>query len=76
VILDKSDLPPVLDIEVIGNPGAAKLRQNIRIWLNVVEKHYGMKPIIYSYIDFYEKYIYGTVIQINQNCPIARMNNE
>jgi lysozyme len=58
VILDKGDLPPVLDIEVIGNPGAAKLRENIKIWLNTVEKHYGMKPIIYSYIDFYEKYIY------------------
>ncbi|MDR1130436.1 MAG: glycoside hydrolase family 25 protein [Prevotellaceae bacterium] len=57
VKLDRGDLPPVLDIEVLGNPGAAKLRENIKIWLNMVEKHYGMRPIIYSYIDFYEKYI-------------------
>ncbi|MDR2287146.1 MAG: glycoside hydrolase family 25 protein [Prevotellaceae bacterium] len=58
VKLVKGDLPPVLDIEKLGNPGAAKLRENIKIWLNEVEKHYGMKPIIYSYIDFYEKYLF------------------
>ncbi|MDR1887451.1 MAG: glycoside hydrolase family 25 protein [Prevotellaceae bacterium] len=57
VELSKGDLPPVLDIEITGGVGAAKLRENIKIWLNAVEKHYGMKPIIYSYIDFYEKYI-------------------
>jgi lysozyme len=57
VELVKGDLPPVLDIEKLGNSGAAKLRENIKIWLNEVEKHYGVKPIIYSYIDFYEKYL-------------------
>jgi lysozyme len=57
VELVDGDLPPVLDIEKLGNPGAAKLRENVKIWLNEVEKHYGMKPIIYSYIDFYEKYL-------------------
>lgn len=57
VKLDKDDLPPVLDIEVLGKQGAAKLRENMKIWLNAIEKHYGMKPIIYSYIDFYEKYL-------------------
>ncbi|MDR2026386.1 MAG: glycoside hydrolase family 25 protein [Prevotellaceae bacterium] len=57
VELSKGDLPPVLDIEKLGSPGATKLRENVKIWLNTVEKHYGMKPIIYSYIDFYEKYL-------------------
>jgi lysozyme len=57
VMLVKGDLPPVLDVEKLGNQGAAKLRENIKIWLNEVEKHYGMKPIIYSYIDFYKKYL-------------------
>jgi lysozyme len=58
VKLVKGDLPPVLDIEKSGNSGATKLRENIKIWLNEVEKHYGMKPIIYSNIDFYEKYLF------------------
>jgi lysozyme len=57
VKLVKGDLPPVLDIEKLGSPGAAKLRENVKIWLNEVEKHYEMTPIIYSSIDFYEKYI-------------------
>jgi lysozyme len=57
VELVKGDLPPVLDVEKVGAPGATKLRENIKIWLNEVEKHYGMTPIIYSYIDFYEKYL-------------------
>jgi lysozyme len=57
VELLKGDLPPVLDIEKVGAPGAAKLRENIKIWLDEIEKHYRMTPIIYSYIDFYEKYI-------------------
>jgi lysozyme len=57
VELVKGDLPPVLDIEKLGRPGATKLRENVKIWLNEVEKHYGMTPIIYSYIGFYEKYI-------------------
>jgi lysozyme len=51
------DLPPVLDIEKLGKPGASKLRENVKIWLNEVEKHYEMKPIIYSSIDFYRKYL-------------------
>jgi lysozyme len=57
VELLKGDLPPVLDIEKLGPPGAAKLRENVKIWLNEVEKHYGMIPIIYSSIDFYKKYL-------------------
>jgi lysozyme len=57
VELVKGDLPPVLDVEKLGNQSAAKLRENVKIWLTKVEKHYGMTPIIYSYIDFYEKYL-------------------
>jgi lysozyme len=57
VELVKGDLPPVLDVEKIGRQGAEKLREDIKIWLNAVENHYGMTPIIYSYVDFYEKYL-------------------
>ena len=57
VNLKKGDLPPVLDIETLGNQGAAKLRENIKIWMDIVEKHYGVTPIIYTYVDFYEQYL-------------------
>jgi Lyzozyme M1 (1,4-beta-N-acetylmuramidase) len=57
VQLKKGDLPPVLDIEHIGNQSAAKLKENVKIWLTLIENHYGMKPIIYTNIDFYENYL-------------------
>lgn len=59
VKLKKGDLPPVLDVEQLGNQGDAKLRENVKIWLDIVEKHYGVKPIIYSSIGFYEKHLKG-----------------
>ncbi|MDR2425049.1 MAG: glycoside hydrolase family 25 protein [Prevotellaceae bacterium] len=57
VELKRGDLPPVLDVETLGGRSVAKLRENMKIWLKEVEKHYAIKPIIYSYIDFYEQYL-------------------
>lgn len=57
VKLTSGDLPPVLDIEEPGRFGVDKLRTNVKTWLTSIEKHYGMKPILYTYIDFYEKYL-------------------
>lgn len=57
VELKRGDLPPVLDVETLGNRGVARLREGMKIWLREVERHYAMKPVIYSYIDFYEKYL-------------------
>lgn len=59
VKLERGDLPPVLDVEEHGRAGSKKLQQNIKTWLDLVEKHYGMKPILYTYIDFYEMHLYS-----------------
>jgi lysozyme len=56
VTLVKGDLPPALDIERFKG-SAAMLRENVKIWLNEIEKHYGVTPIIYSSADFYRKYL-------------------
>lgn len=47
--LDRSDLPPVLDIETIHG-GCSKEALNYKAlkWLKTVESHYGRKPIVYS----------------------------
>jgi len=56
--LSKGDLPPVLDIEKIPNKQCMdSLRSGLKRWLNKVEKHYGMKPIIYSGESFYTDYL-------------------
>lgn len=60
VKLEPGDLPPVLDVEEHGRAGSKKLQQDIKIWLDLVEKHYGMKPILYTYIDFYEQHLYSS----------------
>ncbi len=56
VNLKKGDLPPVLDIEIGRRFSAPEMQKEVRIWLDAVEKNYGVKPIIYTNIDFYQRY--------------------
>lgn len=58
VKLNKGDLPPVLDIEKIPNEQSMdSLKSGLKRWLNKVEKHYGVKPIIYSGESFYTDFL-------------------
>ena len=53
VKLENGDLPPVLDVE--HKPQGQtdeEFRESIQLWLNMVEFHYGVKPIIYTYYKF------------------------
>jgi lysozyme len=33
------------------------MRAELKLYLNLIETHYKVKPIIYSYVDFYERYL-------------------
>jgi lysozyme len=60
VRLQKGDLPPVLDIEKLPkSQSVARLKKGLRRWLELIEAHYNVKPIIYSgeryYADFLRK---------------------
>ena len=58
VKLNKGDFAPVLDWETLGPVSHRKdLVQNVQIWLDIIEKHYGIKPIIYTNKPIYQKYI-------------------
>lgn len=59
VKLRPGDMPPVLDIETVGNISKEILQQRITVWLFLVEKKYKVKPIIYTGADFYTKYLSG-----------------
>lgn len=61
VQLDKGDYAPVLDFEVQGYNKKAhrNLTKNVQLWLQIIEKHYGIKPIIYTNRFMYKKYIKG-----------------
>lgn len=53
VKLEPGDLPPVLDIEQLYGVNPAKMRKEIKDWLQLVEHYYGVRPIIYTYVNFY-----------------------
>lgn len=59
VKLDKGDLPPVLDIESTNGASVTDIQQRAKDWLQVIEKHYKVKPIIYTNIDFYSNFLDG-----------------
>lgn len=58
VRLRKGDLPPVLDIEKLPrNQSIDSLKVGLRRWLKRVEKHYKVKPIIYSGQSYYTDFL-------------------
>lgn len=59
VKLTKGDLPPVIDIEVSNGRSAEKIREGLKSILLRFEKHYKVKPIIYTNINFYNTFLKG-----------------
>lgn len=58
VKLRKGHLPPILDIEKMPKGQSMdKLKEGLQNWLTIVEKHYGIKPIIYSGEKYYEDFL-------------------
>jgi len=56
---DPKSLPPVLDMEWNGKseckyrPRPEKIRREMRTFLNMMQRHYGKKPLVYTTVDFY-----------------------
>jgi lysozyme len=59
VLLEKGDMPPVLDIEQTNGASVADIQQRAKDWLQMIEKQYKVKPIIYTNVDFYENFLAG-----------------
>lgn len=58
VKLHKGDLPPVLDIEKLPEEQSIdSLKVGLKRWLKKVEKHYNVKPIIYSGESYYNDFL-------------------
>ena len=55
--LEPGDLPPVLDIEKKGDLTPQQLRRDVKLWLDIVEKEYGVKPILYTGYRFKMDYL-------------------
>lgn len=57
VKLRSGDLPPVLDIEQLYGVKPEKMRKEVHDWLRIVEDYYKVKPIIYTYVNFYSRFL-------------------
>lgn len=63
---ERDALPPVLDMEWNHlsptcrlRPPPEKVRSEMQVFLNALERHYGKRPIIYTTIDFHRENIEG-----------------
>ena len=69
VRLENGDLPPVLDVEhKPKNQSDEDFKLSILEWLRLVEAHYGVKPIIYTYYKFKIKYLSDPVFDQYPYC--------
>lgn len=58
VQLENGDLPPVLDVE--NKPeqlSDQQFKDSVLLWLRTVERHYGVKPIVYTNHNFKLRYL-------------------
>lgn len=62
VQLEEGDLPPVLDVEHKPQDRETEdFQRDILTWLHIVEDKYHVKPIIYTYYKFKERYLNAPV---------------
>ncbi len=59
VELQKGDLPPVLDFEVVQRQSKKEIVKGLKEWSTEIEEAYDIKPIIYTNLKMYNKYIKG-----------------
>jgi lysozyme len=67
------DLPPVVDIEVLSSNSLPDLATEVVRFLNLLEKQYGTKLIIYSGKNFANEYLKGFA---NYPLWLAEYNND
>ncbi|WP_288155470.1 GH25 family lysozyme [Phocaeicola sartorii] len=74
VNLDEQDLIPIIDVEIIGRTNSKRFCERLTHFLRMVEEHYGLKPIIYTSNNFYNKYLAGKYTEYKY--MIARYRDE
>ena len=60
VTMESGDLPPVLDVEQAYGATATQVRKEVKTWLQAVENYYHVRPVIYTNVDFYNRYLKGS----------------
>ena len=64
VTLEDGDLPPVLDVEhAPEGMSDQEFKWSVLEWLSLVERHYKVKPILYTYYSFKLRYLNDIIFE-------------
>lgn len=63
VELSAGDFAPVVDFEVVNGQSDETIIEGLRLWLETVEAHYHIRPIIYTNGNLYRRYVKGNLDQ-------------
>lgn len=61
VDLSEGDFAPVVDFEVTNGQSDVTIIDGLRLWLEMVEDHYHVRPIIYTNGNLYRRYVRGNL---------------
>lgn len=59
VDLKGQDLVPMVDVELRGKSPLPQFINRLKTFIQGIEKHYNVKPILYTSVNFYNKYLAG-----------------
>jgi len=59
VKMEDQDLVPIIDVEHRGSVSEATFIGDLRAFIEKVTEYYGKKPLIYTYHNFYNRYLTG-----------------
>lgn len=59
ILAEEQDLVPIIDIEHRGSVSETKFIEDLAELIRLVESHYGKKPLLYSYQNFYNRHLAG-----------------
>lgn len=54
---DEQDLAPLIDIEIKGRWTAKQVADSTKLFADMIEEHYGCRPVIYTGTNFFNKYL-------------------
>lgn len=74
VKLESQDLVPIIDIEHRGSVSSDVFIADLRSFIEKVTEYYGKKPLLYTYHNFYNRYLAG--VFPNYHFMIARYRSD
>ena len=55
----EQDLLPIVDVERINGMSTQEFVSYLKEFLQAVTKHYGRRPVLYTFVNFYNQYLQG-----------------